>query len=690
MANATTESSRPAKRRSWKRKLAPFCVGLLLLLVALYFVATSAPFFKAAILPRVGKALNAEVTVGDASLSPFSQVVLRQLKIKTTGAEPLLQADEVRLRYSLWSIVGGNIKVDEVTLDSPTIQIVQNADGTSNLDPLVGKEEKPAAKPPAKPSKPLRLDVKNVTLKNVSLRAVQNFKDVGRQTIELSDINIGLDELKNGGSGKLTLAAAMKMERTQTNAHDSLQARGSGALEFALGPDLMPQFVRGKVRHEIVKGDGSFAGFAGERSELDCDVTPTEVKNLSVSFFQSDKPLGALRITGPFDLNKLEGHLKLEVQSIDRQVLNLAGATRGWDFSNSTLNATNLIDIAQRGSVIAANGKLMGRQLGIKQGNQFTPTLDLDFDYEVTVNLNDKTALIQKLNLLGKQGPGDLLRAALDRPMNLAWGALQPGFKESSLQLAINKLNLADWQVFLGDLPVTGKVDAQLNLLAQQDGKKLQADLTAKVQELNAQFGANKIERANIQLQLTGRMDDFKNATLEKYSLAFGQGSQPTLTANGSASYAFDSGDLSAQVTLEASLPALLKQVVVPQLNASAGTVKLTALALRKGQETSASGNAVLGDFSGRCGDDQFQNYQTTFDFDVGVKDQVAQLRRVALAVRQGLESGGSFDLGGRYDLTKQTGEFNFTAADFNQNALRPFLAPALAPNKLVSLSLNG
>src|SRR2546430_12221704 len=37
---------------------------------------------------------------------------------------------------------------------------------------------------------------------------------------------------------------------TQTNAHDSLQARGFGALEFALGPDLMPQFVRGKVRSE--------------------------------------------------------------------------------------------------------------------------------------------------------------------------------------------------------------------------------------------------------------------------------------------------------------------------------------------------------------------------------------------------------------------------------------------------------
>src|SRR2546428_6304486 len=270
MPNQTTESAKPVKRRSWRRRLLTLFVGLVVLLFILYLVATSAAFLKSAVLPRVSKALNAEITVGDASLSPFSRVVLRQLTVKTTGAEPLLKANEVRLRYSLWSILGGNIKVDEVTLDSPAIQIVQNADGTSNLDPLLKREAQPAAQPPAGPSKPLRLDVRNVALKNVRLRAVQNSKDGARQTMELSDINIGLDQLKNGAAGKLTLAAAMKIDRTQTNAHDSLQAQGSGALEFALGADLLPQFVRGKVTHQILKGDGSFSGVAGERTELNC------------------------------------------------------------------------------------------------------------------------------------------------------------------------------------------------------------------------------------------------------------------------------------------------------------------------------------------------------------------------------------------------------------------------------------
>ena len=66
-------------------------IGLIVLVVVAYFVATSSAFFKGVILPRVGKAMGGEVTVADASISPFSQVVLRQLKVKTTGTEPLLR-----------------------------------------------------------------------------------------------------------------------------------------------------------------------------------------------------------------------------------------------------------------------------------------------------------------------------------------------------------------------------------------------------------------------------------------------------------------------------------------------------------------------------------------------------------------------------------------------------------------------
>src|SRR5664279_1831348 len=169
MTDTTVSTPTPRKRRGWLRAIAWVFGILIALLVVVYFVATSGAFFKGVILPRVGKAMNAQVTVSDASISPFSQVVLKDLKVQTTGAEPLVTANEVRLRYSLMDIIRGNIHVDEVTLASPTVALVQNADGSSNLDPILKSqqakpgEQKPApAKAPG--AKPMQIDLRKVAL----------------------------------------------------------------------------------------------------------------------------------------------------------------------------------------------------------------------------------------------------------------------------------------------------------------------------------------------------------------------------------------------------------------------------------------------------------------------------------------------------------------------------------------------
>src|SRR5213593_1107294 len=173
MKSDLTSCPQPGRRRSWRRKLLFISGALLVLLVVTYFVVTSSAFFKGVILPRVGRAMGGEVTVADASLSPLSQVTLRQLRVKTTGAEPLLQAEEIRLRYSLFAIMGGTLKVNEVTISSPVVQIIEQADGSSNLDPLLKKETKSAPEPAPAPSKPPQFDMRNFALKNATIRRVK-------------------------------------------------------------------------------------------------------------------------------------------------------------------------------------------------------------------------------------------------------------------------------------------------------------------------------------------------------------------------------------------------------------------------------------------------------------------------------------------------------------------------------------
>jgi len=165
----TTPKSIPPKRSGWLRKLAWIAGILVVLLVVVYFVATSSAFLRGVVLPKVSKALGADVTVADTQISPFSRVMLRDLKVQPPAGEPLLTVQEIHANYSLWSIIGGNIVVSEVVIESPVVTVVQNADGTCNLDFLTkapAKETKPTPPAPAKAAKPPQIDIKKIALNN--------------------------------------------------------------------------------------------------------------------------------------------------------------------------------------------------------------------------------------------------------------------------------------------------------------------------------------------------------------------------------------------------------------------------------------------------------------------------------------------------------------------------------------------
>src|SRR5436305_14250463 len=108
MSNEWAPAAPQKPRRRWPRRLAWIAGGLFILLGGLYFFLTSFTCLEVFVLPRASQALNAKITLEDASISPFSKVSLRGLKVQTSVVrEPLLSAREVRARYSLFDIIGG-------------------------------------------------------------------------------------------------------------------------------------------------------------------------------------------------------------------------------------------------------------------------------------------------------------------------------------------------------------------------------------------------------------------------------------------------------------------------------------------------------------------------------------------------------------------------------------------------------
>ena len=157
---SASNSAQIRRTRRW-----PIVLGVIaVLLVGVYFVATSSAIIKSIVLPRVAAAVGSDVTAEDISLSPFSSIVIRGLKVVPKGESALAEVKEIRARYSLVSILRGNIVVDEVTVDGPTINVVEKADGSGNLASLLKSLPKSEGQKQASPVP--QLSIKNVSLKD--------------------------------------------------------------------------------------------------------------------------------------------------------------------------------------------------------------------------------------------------------------------------------------------------------------------------------------------------------------------------------------------------------------------------------------------------------------------------------------------------------------------------------------------
>ncbi len=700
MANETVSSPAPRKRRRWLRVIGWILGVLIVLLVVAYFVGTSSAFFKGVILPKVSAALNAKVTVSDASISPFRQVVLRDLKVQTTGAEPLVSAPEVLLRYSLMAIIRGDIKVDEVSLNAPTVTLLENPDGTSNLDPILKAQQKPAEQPskpskPSPPSKPTQIDIKQVALRNGTIRQIKLSKRGERDLLEVANVNVTVDNLKNSQTGKLALAADIKMENTAPAPAPSglLQAKVNGAFDLALSADLKPTSIQGNTTLNVSRAEGSLAQAAAFGANLNCNVTPTEIKEVALRFQKGGTPLGELLVNGPFNMEKTEGKITVQLLKVDKNLLNLAGASSGLDFGPTTITSTNQIELANGGSTITTVGQFNLDHLQVTRTNQTTPPMDLRSDYNLTVDQRASNVVVRALNLAGTQKGNQFLHGELTSPMIIAWGKTNNAIGDSTLNVTVSHLDLADWKAFAGDVAPTGDVNAKLQLLSQSGGSQLKFDANAQIANLTVVSGTNRLEGAGVTLQAQGQAADLDQAdrlsvNLPTYRLAVTRQDQPLINLSGSAVYKKADESTDAQMQGEILLAKLLQAFPQPDMNVSSGTATLKAHVVQKKQDQTVTGTFALADFTGRFGSNVFQNFGTTADLDLAMNPQQVQIRKVNGQLTEGKKVGGTFDVNGSYDLTNKSTQLKLLA-NFNEAGLRAFLQPALGDKKLMSVALN-
>lgn len=148
-------------------KITAICAGvaiaLLVALIILVRVVISPEQVKKNILPRISRAMNRQVSLGDVSVSIFSGIRLHDLVIQDReGSQPFLKAGALRLEYRFWPLLRKRVEIKEIRLESPLLRIVRYADGSFNFSDLTAKKEQPA--PPDKEKSPIDLAVSQVNL----------------------------------------------------------------------------------------------------------------------------------------------------------------------------------------------------------------------------------------------------------------------------------------------------------------------------------------------------------------------------------------------------------------------------------------------------------------------------------------------------------------------------------------------
>lgn len=679
-------------RMRWPRRIVVVLVVCVMLLVCAYFVVTSAPFFKGFILPRLSRTLGADLTVAEASINPFRRVVLRGLKLQTRGSEPLFTAREVRAEYSLLDLIGGKITVEELTVDSPRFVVVRNPDGTSNLDPIkVALAKAPRAAKVRKPTRPTQLDIKKVALNGVVVQLAVWRGDWTTNMVVLTNFTLAITGVKNGCSGKLDLSTQLNIIHNSTNAvtPDSLTGKLLGQFEFGLQTNARLASLFGTLQFETGTGTGALDQFGLMRGQVNCEITPTEIREVCVRLSKSGTTVGQVRLTGPFEIEKLGGEFAIEILGLNRQILNIAGAAAGLDFGTTTINSTNRVRVAQGVTAVSVAGYLHAQPLTVTHAGLGTPTLQLLATYDLSIDRAAGLIKFGELTITGKNNGRILLEARLTQPMTIAYRLGAGSAPDSAFEFRLVNLQLADWQAFIGQSAQAGKVNLHAKVTSEQAGKLLGVELTANADGLQVALGTNRISGLAVSVETRGRLKELKQLTANQLLAKVALRSHDILTVTGTGHFDFAESLCNAQVKATGLIPA-----IVPLLGASGATVSEGTFALemrysQKAQAQQFAGTVQLDSIIGRFGQSTVNELGATTEFDIGHQADQIDVKTVKCTLFHADEPCGTVQLTGKYNLKRRNGDAALQLTGLTERVLAPVLGSMLKDTKLLSVTLN-
>ena len=128
------------KPRGWRRvartlgKLGAGLLGVIVLVLIFLHTPWGKSFVKGRIEAKLGAMVNGSASLGELDYGfMFGSLELGKLEIRDASDKPAIKIDRIALDIDRGALLGGSLKMDELSITGVDVSVVKHADGTSNL-----------------------------------------------------------------------------------------------------------------------------------------------------------------------------------------------------------------------------------------------------------------------------------------------------------------------------------------------------------------------------------------------------------------------------------------------------------------------------------------------------------------------------------------------------------------------------
>lgn len=691
-----TTDKKPTPNHPVKRSRKKFFLALIavipLAIVLLYFVVTSSAFITSVVLPRVGGKLDSKITAQSVQLKPFSGINLSEVTWTPNNAEPLIQSGDVRVQYSLMDIIGGRIVIHSVELNNAEVQVIQTADGRSNLDPILEALAKLSTDEPEDPSKssePVDLKVSNVTIKDSNVRVVRHIIGGGTETVSLGPVNLTLDQLGNQMASDLDFNIPISLVATSPEASVTGSVVGNSQVE--LSQDLFPLSILSSVEILVTDATGTYEHLNDFKAILDSELTSDEIRRLSFTGYQGETSLAKINVSGPFNYETLESDLDISLENVDRHLLNLSGL----HFGDSQINGLIHLQTAAGAKSFTAQVDMTGTDLSVQVGTNTTPVIQTTMKMNTRVNLASSTLSLDELNVNIVDSERTLATLTSNQALGVDWSETPPKAENVSLNLSLNQFDLKPWTPLTAGLVDSGIVDVQLR--ADQAGQLVDLQLDSSISNLSTPLSPIDLSQSIWTLNSKSSYAPGGDLTIAEMLLVMQQG--PEELARVQSSGTVDPHKLNANlnVNMVSSIPSLLKIFPVEGVTSTRGPIELRSqIQLTEGSSVLMTHTMAVRDFDTRAMDIDLAGFDLTTEnrvtANLGENGNV-EVDQTRIRLHKQNQSALDANLQASMNLTTGATVSRVDIIELNevllQPILKPFLADGILQKGLVKLSMK-